>query len=304
MKEPLEHQHALSEDVVADSDADDKPSGEKPTRLDDWQHVEVPVESLLRTLEDELIPRLLVSHPFREPVSPAIEGGCSELPTGPWASSANIRTLADWCIEQDSEAVNAEVADLLGRGVSLESIYLHLVAPAARALGERWNTDEASFADVSLGLCCLHRLLCDCESVGFHRASTPESYSILLTSTPGDQHTFGVAMAADFFRRYGWQVSNLCGLDAGFIVDRLRGTHYSALGLSLHSDQNLEALDRLIGQARRISCNQDILIVVGGNFFLRHPRMVKHVGADLLATDGHKAILDTRAALRLRSETA
>lgn len=303
MKE-LPEQYDACNGQQGDEQPGESATGKGSPWPDDWQHIEVPVEQLLRTLEDELIPRLLIALPRRDADEAPATVPDSELPTGPWASGGNIRRLADRCIDQDIEAVNSEVVDLLGRGVSLESIYLHLVAPAARELGERWNTDEASFAEVSLGLCCLHRLLCDCESVGFRCAATPDSHSILLTSTPGDQHTFGIAMAADFFRRYGWQVSNLSGLDAGFIVERLRGTYYSALGLSLHSDQNLESLDRLIGQARRISCNQNLLVVVGGDFFLRHPRMVKHVGADLLAVDGHKAILDTRAAMRLRTAIA
>ena len=44
-------------------------------------------------------------------------------------------------------------------GVSQESLYLELLAPAARHLGDLWTEDLLGFAEVTLGLGQLHRVL-------------------------------------------------------------------------------------------------------------------------------------------------
>ena len=46
----------------------------------------------------------------------------------------------------------ATAAGLRGRGVSVEALYVHLLAPAARHLGELWEDDRCHFADVTVGM--------------------------------------------------------------------------------------------------------------------------------------------------------
>ena len=251
------------------------------------------IELLLKTVESELIPRLFVNHMMDVPTtSPLVENRSTEPVAGPWSSDECVRHFADMCTSNNPEKLDEHVTDLLAQGVSLESIFLYLLAPVARYLGDQWLSDEVSFVDVHLGLCRLHQLICECETIGYRSENVSlAGESILLTCAPGENHTFGVTMVADFFRRYGWQVSNLCGLDSDFLLARLASTQYSAVGFSLHNEYNYLALKEIIAKVKTDSISKDLLIMVGGDYFIRNPDKVKSIGADIFATDGRQAVL-------------
>lgn len=251
------------------------------------------IELLLKTVETELIPRLFVNHMMDVPVtSPLVENHATEPQSGPWSTPDKVGEFAELCIGNDPVKLDQHVTDLLARGVTLESIFLHLLAPAARFLGDQWLDDKLSFVDVHLGLCRLHQLICECEAIGYRSENMPLlDTSILLSSAPGEDHTFGVTMVADFFRRYGWRVSNLCGLEPGFLVARLASTSYTVVGFSLHHERNFKSLKRMISEVRRVSRNPDMVVMVGGDHFIRDPDQVSNVGADIFAADGHQAVL-------------
>ena len=251
------------------------------------------IELLLKTVESELIPRLFVNHMMDVPTtSPLVENRSTEPVAGPWSSDECVRQFADMCTGSEPEKLDEHVTDLLAQGVSLESVFLFLLAPVARYLGDRWLSDEVSFVDVHLGLCRLHQLICECETIGYRaEKASLAGESILLTCAPGENHTFGVTMVADFFRRYGWQVSNLCGLDTDFLLARLASTQYSAVGFSLHNEYNYLALKEIIAKVKAESINKNLIIMVGGDYFIRNPGKVKPIGAEIFATDGRQAVM-------------
>ena len=260
------------------------------------------IELLLKTVESELIPRLFVNHMMDVPASsPLVENRATEPAPGPWGSDERVAEFAGLCIGSDPEILDQHVTDLLAQGVSLESIFLYLLAPSAKYLGDRWSDDVLSFVDVHLGLCRLHQLICECEAIGYRSENVRvPGESILLTCAPGENHTFGVTMVADFFRRYGWQVSNLCGLDRDFLIARLQSTFYSAVGFSLHNEYNYDALADIIKEVKASSTNGQLLVMVGGDYFIRNPQQVEAIGADIFAIDGRQAVLKaTEAAKKL-----
>jgi len=259
------------------------------------------IAQLLAAVENELIPRLMVSHASEgravEPdVAPALPD------RGPWATHGEVATFARWCADGEQQRMHEHVSALLTRGIGLDAVYLHLLAPAARHLGEQWTRDEVGFVDVQLGLCFLHRLVCECGPIGFRgdaAGTLPagETRSIMLGVAPGEMHTFGVTLAAEFFRRHGWQVSNLSGLETDFLLERVATTHYTAAGFSLYGETCLDGLAELIHSVRERSCNGELLVLVGGDFFARHPDMVAEVGADVSAEDAHRAVFAAERAL-------
>ena len=255
-------------------------------------------DQLLAAVESELIPRLLVSHSTEVDAAGAAARDGGAPVSGPWASPPEIARFARLCVEDTSDLLNRHVSKLLTRDVGLDAVYLHLIAPAARRLGDWWSSDEMSFVDVQLGLCRLHQLVCECGPIGQRHDAEGDSFSILLSTVPGDQHTFGVTLAADFFRRRGWQVSNLAGLDRDFLLDRVAGSDYSAIGFSLHNDEFAARLPGLIRTVRERSLNPGVLVLVGGDYFARHPEEVALVGADLGADDAHQAVAIAESRLR------
>lgn len=261
------------------------------------------IELLLKTVETELIPRLFVNHMMDIPAtSPLVENSASEPARGPWCSDDAIREFAELCVNNDPGKIDEQVTDMLAKGVTLESIFLFLLEPVARHLGDRWLEDDISFLDVHMGLTRLHQLICECESIGYQSENQPlPNQSILLTCAPGEDHTFGLTMVADFFRRYGWQVSNLCGLDDDFLMARLHSTHYSAVGFSLHHEANYDGLKKIVKQVRAKSNNKELVVMVGGDYFIRNPESVELIGADIFATNGKDAVMKATSACKITS---
>jgi len=70
------------------------------------------------------------------PVSHAVEGCIDEF----------VQQL----LTDELEVACAYIDSVRVRGVSLSRVYLELLAPAARKLGEMWEEDRVSFADVTL----------------------------------------------------------------------------------------------------------------------------------------------------------
>ena len=156
------------------------------------------IAGLVRTIEGEIIPRLMLAHAARgqELVS------ASGAPTRQ-IESEQVDALVRAVMTQDTAAALLLVRALIHGGVSLEAIYLDLLSTAARRTGEMWEADLCSFTDVTIGLWRLQEVM---HEVGMANAIPPRTaeppHRVLLRQTPGEQHSFGLNMVAEFFRRH------------------------------------------------------------------------------------------------------
>lgn len=249
---------------------------------------------LARTLETEVIPRLVLSR--RPAEAPAHRG--TRAPARP--TRADVEVLAAHAAKGDLASAAAFVATLRERQVPTELIYLELFAPTARHLGELWEADLSDFASVTIGLCCLQQLLLDSGRAGRPRAGgQPADRSVLLAPVPGEQHSFGMAMVGEFFQRRGWAVSSGTGAGTSELVATVKRQSFSLAGFSLASESRLDALASLIREVRRASRNPQIGILVGGRIFVSQPELAVLVGADMTASDGQQAVLKAEALLSL-----
>ena len=121
----------------------------------------------------------------------------------------HVHTLAHLAAEGDSESASRYVRALLDAGALHEDVFLDLLAPCARWLGEMWEDDSYDFSQVTIGLWRLQRVLHEHGS-RFNQVARPDadSHRALMGAVPGAQHTFGVVMAAEFFSRAGWDVEH------------------------------------------------------------------------------------------------
>jgi methanogenic corrinoid protein MtbC1 len=170
-------------------------------------------------------------------------------------------------------------------------ICLDLLAPAARELGLLWEEDECDFMQVTVGLCRLHQVLralspaFTCED-----AEQKSDRRILLAAYPGDQHTFGVTLVAQFLRRAGWDVWQESPETAYELIELTRETSFSAVGLSVGCDARLDEVTKTIRTIRAVSRNRAVGVLVGGPVLLSKPDLVAGLGADATATDGRDAV--------------
>jgi methanogenic corrinoid protein MtbC1 len=179
---------------------------------------------LVRTIEGEIVPRLVLSRRVTQ-VPPSVTASERKSPT-----ALDIKELVRLLLAHDAPVASAYIEAVRQGGISLENICLQLLAPAARELGLLWEEDECDFMQVTVGLCRLHQVLrvlsaefrvAECESQPGRR--------ILLAPIPGDQHTFGITLVAQFLRRAGWEVWHEFPSRSTDIVDVLRQNSFTVV---------------------------------------------------------------------------
>lgn len=189
------------------------------------------------------------------------------------------------------------------RGFALETIYLDLLAPTARRLGDFWLADLSDFTEVTVGLWRLQQILHQLSSAFTHdEECTLHGRRVLLIPVPGEQHTLGLFMVGEFFRRAGWDVwGEPPGARKG-VMGILRTEWFDVVGLSAGCEACLESMASVISDIRQASRNKAIAVMVGGPLFIAHPEYVEVVGADATGADAKEAISQAEriAALRER----
>lgn len=257
------------------------------------------VALLARALESEVIPRLVLSrHQTSDPPYRAD-------PKRPGPTRADVEGLTGYVICGDLSGAAAFVADLRARNLPIERIFLEVFAPTARLLGEMWETDRCDFASVTIGLCCLQQLVLDHgQSAGLRAGRRNADRRILLAPVPGEQHSFGLVMVGEFFRRQGWDVCSGTGAGGGELVATVRMQWFSMVGFSLACESRLDALATLIRDIRRASRNPHVGILVGGRLFSEQPERAAMVGADATSADGQQAVLKAETLLALLVQEA
>jgi MerR family transcriptional regulator, light-induced transcriptional regulator len=239
---------------------------------------------LARAIEQEIIPRLMLAHRQNAEPVPRM------APKPAAVTEADVQHFAKLVLHPDEEMALSFIAALCARGVPIDAIYLDLLAPTARHFGRLWEEDLCDFSDVTIGLGRLQRVLREL-SPSFGRAvGHPDSgRRILLLPSPGEQHTFGLVMVSEFFRRAGWDVSGgawMVGADAPSMV---ASEWFDVIGFSMGAEIHLQALADCIRETRRAARNRALAIMVGGPLFAVHPEFVGQVGADGMTIDGQQA---------------
>ncbi len=241
---------------------------------------------LISTIEGEIVPRLVLSRRVTRRTEMAQKGAAKS------PDRTDVAELVRLLLHHDVPVASAYVETVRQRGATLETVCLELLAPAARELGTLWEQDECDFMQVTVGLCRLHQLL---------RELSPEFASeddertgdrrVLLATCPGDQHTFGIALVAQFLRRAGWDVWHEFLASSTEILEVSRQHWFSVIGLSVATETRLDDLADTIKAIRASSRNRSVGILVGGPILVHKPELAVIVGADATAVDGPQAVL-------------
>lgn len=252
---------------------------------------------LANAIEAQIVPRLVLAHRAPAPV-PADAAS--------WRASAEqIADFAQVVLDKDADRAFSHIEILRSQGVPLEALFLELLAPTARYLGELWSEDICDFTAVTVGLWRLQQIV-RTLSPTFEREGIERDQGrrALLLPVPGEQHSFGLGMVIEFFRRAGWDVwaGTPSGLDE--LVQIVRTEWFAVVGLSIGCEAHLPGLAATIHTLRRISRNRSVGIMVGGAVFLEHPEFVALVGADASALDGKHAVSQAESLLGLMARRA
>lgn len=242
-------------------------------------------DALARVIEIDIIPRLLLAH--REQAGPAAVAAqpTASIPPG-YADQFAAATLTE-----EAAPLLARAEALMASGVTVETVYLELLAPAARRLGTWWDEDACDFVDVTMGLWRIQEIVHALSALIPGAAPVEGTLRrALFAPAPGEQHGLGAIMVEEFFRRAGWQTWSAPALDEAELVALAAGRVFDIIGLTVSVEQHLAALPRTIAAVRRASRNPDVVVLVGGRVFVERPGLAGDVGADGTAADGRLAV--------------
>ncbi|MBU3671937.1 MAG: cobalamin B12-binding domain-containing protein [Sinobacteraceae bacterium] len=263
-------------------------------------------QTLLHTIEGEVIPRLLLAHRRQgsrvESAAPdRVADGDSRPATTP--TPYDISHLAELVLRREKVEAERFVAAVRGRGVDTETLLLDLLAPAARHLGAMWETECADFIGVTVGLRYLQGIAHDLSGdSAMLAASGAGGRRVLLVSLPGEQHVFGTQIVAEMLRRAHWDVWDAPGASDDDILTLVNTEWFAFVGVSIGAPEQLEALGALVRRIRRSSLHRGIRVMVGGIPFSGHPDRVTQVGADATAVDAREAVAQAERLLEWVSQ--
>ncbi|RTL45723.1 MAG: cobalamin B12-binding domain-containing protein [Burkholderiales bacterium] len=262
------------------------------------QGTEAQQAQLSRLVELEIIPRLMLMHrvqPLRpRPVAPAVDIG-----------TADVQALSELAVHGSPDGVQARVEALIEQGASHEQIFLDLLAPCARHMGDLWDDDVYSFSQVTIGLWRLQRVLHELAAPAAPLArGDAHGQRVLMAAVPGSQHTFGVTMVAEFFSRAGWDV--VCEPRASWQDLRSRSSRewFDVFGLSVSASDSLALVASAILDIRRAAANPQLFVMVGGPLAASMPDLARRCGADAMASDAPSAVAAACGSLRRSAKSA
>lgn len=255
-----------------------------------------PFDGLSRLIEGEVIPRLMLAH--------RLEGLAAQAKAGASAiSPEDVTELVRIILEHDNTVAYSYIQALRSRGVTDEQLYLEVLTPSARLLGEMWRQDLCDFTDVTVGLTRLQSLFHELHPAFDDEELSSPKGKVLLLPMPGEQHTFGIMVVEEFFRRAGWQCCTAMPESKGQCLALVKADSFDVAGISISCDAFLGRAAPLIQAIRKASKNKSLIVLVGGPLFLEHPEYVSQIGADGTADDGHQAVLRLRSLFDTNAST-
>jgi methanogenic corrinoid protein MtbC1 len=245
------------------------------------------------TVEQDVIPRLLQAR--RDTAQPKV------LPLVPHTvTEAHVAELVRLVLAREEANAICFVEGLFAAGYPAETLYLDLLAPTARQLGQMWVNDDCDFTDVTVGLFLLQNSLRELGATYHDKAAlNPTAPRILLVPLPREQHTFGLSMVYDFFRRAGWNAWSGPIDSEAELANMVRESWFDIVGFSMPCDEQLEDARAMIRIVRAASLNPAVAVMVGGPGFTANPDLAASIGADGTAVDGRQAVRAADALLAL-----
>jgi methanogenic corrinoid protein MtbC1 len=202
----------------------------------------------------------------------------------------DIVRLSSLILGPDNSDALEYINALRENGLTLDNLYLELLEPTARHLGELWIVDEVDFFAVTLGVGRLQRIVhhfADLDQVEPY----DEKRRALMLVPPGEDHTFGSQLVQRFLRAADWSVRALDGCETQKATDVVSREWIVVVGISISADVDVDDLRKLILSIKSHSLNPHIGIMIGGPMIVRRPELVSEVGADGEAQNAPAAVL-------------
>ena len=236
---------------------------------------------LAKIVARTIVPELLVRNQDLQITKSDVAGHPTE---------ADIAKLSSLILGPDNSDALEYINALREKGLTLDDLYLELLEPTARHLGELWTVDEVDFFAVTLGIGRLKRIVhhfADLDKI----APYDQKRRALMLVPPGEDHTFGSQLVQRFLRAASWFVLALDGSETKKASDIVAREWIAVVGISISTHVEIDDLSQMIKSIRSRSMNPQIGVIIGGPMLARSPELVSEVGADGEAQNAPAAVL-------------
>lgn len=266
-----------------------EPDGVQPADRDTNDNAAYDLSLLIQNI---VIPKLVADRnaPTEHQGDPKfLDGKSVAVPKS--ISKDDVEKFTLLSVQSEARALMEFVDNCIAKGSSLDSIYIDLLAPAARRLGDYWESDQSNFVDVTMGLWRIQEVLRELTLripppaiAGFGQRSA------LFSTMPGEQHSFGTLMIAECFYRAGWDSDILIEPTRSELIGKFANCHYDLIGLTVSCDYPRGVLIGLVSAIKSVSNNPDTRIMLGGRLINDNPDLIETCGADATAADAPSAV--------------
>ena len=241
---------------------------------------------LNKTIESEIIPRLLMGHKLESGSDLAVEQA-NELEVKQSEIIDFCQTLLDGPVEECFSFIER----MQKSGHSLISLYMNLIPASTRRLQELWESDENSFTEVTFALGRAQNLIHQLSPIFVNQTNLSDfKGNALLINVPGSQHTLGILMLGEFFKLAGWNTAVEIEISSDELKDRVRSQACDLVAISVSCEAQWDTMELLLEDVKRISKNKGVLTMVGGPLFDFKPELVNACSADVCALTAEEAL--------------
>ena len=176
-------------------------------------------------------------------------------------------------------------------GVPVRELYLGVLQPALREVGELWATGRASVAQEHLATATAQTLL-GALAPRLERGETVDR-RVVVGSVEGELHAVGARFLADFLEADGWTVLEVgASVPVDDLVAFVGDARPDVVALSTTLTTHLDATRAAFGRLRALP--QRPLLAGGGHAYAGDARLALELGADLFASDAAGLALELR----------
>ena len=195
-----------------------------------------------------------------------------------------INRITQLLLSTEDGAFELAITVLKTHGVSINYIVLDLIPTIARRLGKQWEDDTLSFAEVSIGVNRLERVIHKLDYLfQVTQLEKRGDHSILISVFPESQHSLGTLILSNYFIHSGWRVYRPENTSLKSISRELESKKHDAIAISISCDEQLERLPNTINVLREKSKNPKIIVLIGGPLYNKAPAKFDHIQADIKA---------------------
>jgi methanogenic corrinoid protein MtbC1 len=253
---------------------------------------------LNKTIESEIIPRLLMGHQL-EPSNKKAVSEARKIKVSQTQITDFCQVLLDGPIENCFSFID----EMQKSGHTLVSLYMNLIPASTRRLQHLWASDENSFTEVTMALGRAQNLIHQLSPIFMSQSTFGQLQgNALLINAPASQHTLGILILGEFFKLNGWNTTVEIDISNKELKERVKSQAFDVLAISISCEEQWDSVKSLLEEIKKVSKNKGMLTMMGGPLFDFKPELMKVCPADICTSTAEQAIAEVSERLSQRSK--